>query len=67
LDVKAIFRSAVCSNKCPQKGDKVECKSTTTVKDCSNIVAQYNTKEVIGYCFPSSLDDLSQEMKYGWK
>lgn len=61
---KAIFQNGVCVDKCPKKGDKMKMSATKEVQGTER-EAQYNTKEVIGYCFPTG--DLPEEFKAGWK
>jgi hypothetical protein len=50
---KEIFKKGVCVKTCPQKGDKLAFHQTSVVKDMEKN-AGYNTKQILGYCFPSS-------------
>jgi len=66
-----VFSSAICVKKCPQIGVKaLECKPTKEVANCNDpkiLSAIYNTKNVLDYCFPASVDDLPKSFQNGWK
>jgi hypothetical protein len=65
-----VFGYGVCVKKCPQKGDTaLDCKPTSSVKNCNDpkiISSIYNTKDVLDYCFPASIDALPDSFKEGW-
>jgi hypothetical protein len=63
-----IFESGVCVKKCPMMDNTpIECKTTSKVTDCNDAsITRYNTKKVIGYCFPASKKALPKEMHDGW-
>ena len=68
ISAVGIFSKGVCVKACPVKaGDAIVAKPNTVVTDVSTLKAAYPTKEVVGYCFPSSTDAVPDGMKAGWK
>jgi len=69
-NLKDIFKSGICVKECPKKdGKKIECKPTPEVPDCNSASVtdkEYETIEVVGYCFPKSIDNLPSSYKIGW-
>jgi hypothetical protein len=64
---RSLFNTGVCVKECPQNDTKkIECKTTSKVSDCNGKHRRYNTKEVIGYCFPKSGKALPDSMHAGW-
>jgi len=61
--VNGIFDTAVCVKECPQTNTTISCKTTSNVASCGQ--GAYDTKQVLGYCFPRS--NLPDSMKAGWK
>jgi len=68
---KAIFNTGVCVKVCPmENSEKIDCKPTSMVPNCDEQSIKddfYNTRGVLGYCFPRSTDELPEEMRAGWK
>ena len=55
--VQTIFNSGVCVKACPvKKGDAIDAKSNNKNTNVSDLKAKYPTRNVAGYCFPSSTD-----------
>jgi len=69
MNLKEIFRTAVCVDKCPKAtgvgAGKFKCRPTKAVPDCAAINS-YATTEVVTYCFPQS-ESLDPQLKQGWK
>lgn len=63
--VKASFKSAVCTDKCPKKGDTIKYYKKGSAA-ASSLVAKYDTKAVLNYCFPASAGALSDNAKAIW-
>jgi hypothetical protein len=68
LSASAIFDKGICVKKCPMNDTTpIECKTTSKVSKCNDPSLQrYNTKQVIGYCFPASTKALPSSMRLGW-
>ena len=70
-EIEEMFKTGVCVKQCPgDKNEKIDCKPTSTVPDCNSGTEktnQYQTIEIVGYCFPENLDDLPDDYKAGWE
>ena len=64
--VKDVFASAVCVKKCPQEGEDIEFAPTEKVPATADKKAKYNTKPLLNYCFPASIETLPENFKEGW-
>jgi len=58
------FKSAICIEKCPKKGDTLKYMPTTNVPTFEK--ADYDTISLLDYCFPSSKEELPEAFKVGW-
>lgn len=68
-DLADLFKSGVCVKSCPEAKTPIVCQPTTEVPDCqaaSVVTKQYNTEDLLGYCFPSSFSELPPDYQQAW-
>ena len=66
--IKDIFADGVCVDECPKSDSgKINFQPNSAVPDNTTLSSfrRYNTKKVLGYCFPTV--DLDPQLKAGWK
>jgi hypothetical protein len=71
IDLKKIFRNAVCVKTCPSADTNVpvDCKTNAQVPDCNSgtITAyRYDTLNILGLCIPAHSDQLEGPIKNTW-
>mmetsp|Transcript_16434 Transcript_16434/g.27862 ORF Transcript_16434/g.27862 Transcript_16434/m.27862 type:complete len:178 (+) Transcript_16434:42-575(+) len=66
FDFDAIFDSAVCVKECPTKDSVIDCIPTSKVPSCE-AKERYPSRDRLNYCFPSSIKELPEDFKEGWK
>lgn len=69
LNLKTSFKRAVCVKECPQKSaGKLECFDLTSKTNCDILSSDqyYNSRDILGICFPQSKDDLPESLKENW-
>ena len=69
-DMSDLFKTGVCVKSCPETTTtKIVCQPTTEVPNCQAASVtdnQYETVDILGYCFPAHFSELPETSQTAW-